>query len=398
MSNIASLSKVQPASFKGIGFLVDDVDTTGGRKLVTHEYPNTNKRYVEDLGELQETFTIRGFVHGADYDQKRDALIAALKDPGRGELIHPLFGEVTCVAKPYSLSESFNEFGVAKFSMTFEKADENTYPQVSNDNTSLINLLGGNLNNSITSDIGSIFNVTKQFPSNFLSARGILTAVSGALGINANNILKVTSEVSSFNTSLVSFTSNINSNINNPNNLAAGFLNLFGAYSLVGLNPSDQYSLLTSLFSYGAGDAAIPATTLQRAEREKNRQIINSAVNIFALSNAYNTVPLLTFTTETDIQIVQNQLSDQFGYVMANNNVSDDTIQQIKDLQVQVIQFLEAQLVNAFKIGTVLTNETSMTLLSFNYYGSVDNTDDLITLNNSIDISFVSGEVEILTQ
>lgn len=393
-----SLSKVQAASFKGIPFLVDNTNTEGGRKLVVHEYPNTNERFVEDMGELQETFTINGFVTGIDYDQKRDALIAALKDPGRGELIHPFFGEVTCVAKPYSLSESFQEFGVAKFTMTFDKSDASTYPSVSSDNTSLINLQSNSLNGLMNTDIASIFAVTQKYPGNFLSAKNIITAVSTALGVNASSVLKVASDISSFNSQLVSFVKKINSNIQHPANLGADFENLFGAYSLIGLNPKDQFDLLAGLFSYGSGEAPVPQTTVQRVEREKNRQVVNSAVNIFALSNAYNTVPFLTYTTEADVQNVQNQLQEQFTYVMSNNNASDDTVQAIKDLQVQVVKFLEVQLVNAFKISTVKTNQISMTLLCFNYYGSVDNTNALLSLNKTIDASFVEGQVEILTQ
>lgn len=393
-----SLSKVQTATYLGVTFLVDSADTTGGRKTVTHEYPNTNRREVEDLGELQNTFTLNGFVHGDDYAAQRDSLIAALTQPGRGQLTHPFFGTVTVVPKPFSVSESFTTFGIARFTMTFEKADELAYPTVSLNNTSLINLKSSSLNDLVGNDLANIFNVTKKYPANFLSGQGILIQIGNVLGINANNVLKVTNEVSSFTNKITSWTKDINSNINNPSQLATDFTSLFDSFSLIGLNPSDQFDLLSSLFLYGSSDAVIPATTVQLAEREKNRQIINSAVNINVLSNAYNTVPQLTFTTEDDIQNVQNILTKQFEYVMNNNNVSDDTIQALKDTHVEVVKFLEQQLVNTFKISTILSNEISMTLLCFSYYGSVDNTNDLISLNSTVDSSFVSGEVKILTQ
>ena len=325
-----ALSKLQPASFRGIGFLVDSASTDGGRKLVTHEYPNTNKRYVEDLGELQETFTINGLVTGQNYAQKRDSLIAALKQPDRGQLIHPMFGAVTVVAKPYSLNESMNEFGVAKFTMVFEKSDAATFPSASSDNTALINSQNNSLIGTIGNDINAIFAVSNKSPSNFLSAQTILQGVGAVFGINANNFLKVASQISQFNSNLASFNNNIKKNIQNPSNLVFDFQNLFGTYSLIGSTPANQYSLLTGLFEYGAKSTITVATTPEAKQNLANAQIINSAMNISALGYAYNIIPQLTFTTDVDIQTVQNQLQTQFNYIINNNNASDDTIQNLK--------------------------------------------------------------------
>ena len=128
---MALFDELQSASFKGVSFLVESTTTNAGRKTVTHEYPNTNIRFVEDLGESQEVYQITGIITGTDYIQNRDALIAALKSAGRGELVHPFFGSVQVTAKPYSLSENMTNLGIARFSMTFEKSDDSIYPNPS---------------------------------------------------------------------------------------------------------------------------------------------------------------------------------------------------------------------------------------------------------------------------
>lgn len=394
---LTALSKLRPASFRGVSFLVDTSTTDGGRKVVTHEYPQSSKRFVEDLGELQETYTLNGFVHGDDYAQKRDNLIAALKNPGRGQLIHPMFGVITVVAKPYNLNETMVEFGIARFTMTFERCDIPTNPVVSSDNTSLISSITDDLLGSISDDLSSVFLVSNKFPNNFISAQGIIRGVGAALGINVNNFLKITTQISQFNSNLASFIKNINRNIKDPSNLAFDFTNLFGTYALLGATPANQYSMVSSLFGYGSTVAPISTSTLQGVERARNAQIIYSAMNISAIANAYNIVTDLTFTTDRDIQLVQNQLQVQFEYIMNNNNASDDTIQLLKNLQVQVIKYLEQQLVNAFKIATIYTQEIPLSILCFDYYGNVDNTNNLIALNNSIDCTFVQGDINILT-
>ena len=395
---MALLDELQPGLFRGVTFLVESTTTNAGRKTVTHEYPNTNVRYVEDLGESQDIYQVTGIISGSNYVQDRDALISALKAPGRGELVHPFFGSIQVTAKPYSLSETLTSLGVARFSMTFEKSDESIYPSASSDNTSLINQKTSLLADLVGNDLATIFSVRKDYPLNFLSAKQILTGVSDAVGINADNVLKVADEVSSFSGFLLGFTENINSNINEPSTLASEFGLLFQSFSTIGSNAKDQFELLESLFNYGDGEAAIQQTTAQNIERETNRQIINSAVNLDALTYAYNTVPQLTFTTDEDVKNIQDRLDIQFDYVMLNNNATDDTIQALKDLRVEVRRNLEQKTVNAFKISTITAVDIPMSILCYQYYGSVDNTQALLDLNNTIDSSFVSGNVKILTQ
>ena len=66
------LENLNVASFRGARFLIKSHSTSGGRKTVNHEYPNSDRRFVEDLGELQETFSIQGIIHGDNYSLDRD--------------------------------------------------------------------------------------------------------------------------------------------------------------------------------------------------------------------------------------------------------------------------------------------------------------------------------------
>jgi len=391
------LEKLQPASFKGVRFLIDSTSTTAGRKTVTHEYPNRDSRFVEDLGALQETYSITGIVSGENYIADRDALIAALKSPGRGELVHPFFGSLQVTAKPFSLSENLTELGIARFSMTFEKSEELIYVSSSSSKKSLINQITDNLSGLVGRDLTNLFSVNKKYPLNFLSAKQILTGVTDNIGLNANEILKTADEISSFVGFLNGFSNNIVKTINDPSNLATEFQILFRSFSTIGSNAKNQFDLIKSLFNYGNNEPAIPQTTIPRVERETNRQIINSAVNINALAYAYNTVPVLDITTDEDIKKIEETLEVQFNYIMQNNNVSDETIQVLKDLRVEVSIFLKEKIVNTFKISTIQTKQIPMTILAYQYYGNVNNTVALLDLNQTINSSFVEGDTKILT-
>src|SRR4051812_2658899 len=86
------LQNFRPASFRGVVFQIDAADGEFGRRKVTHEYPQRDVPYTEDLGRRGRRFTITGYLVGGDYQTTRDELIEASEEEGAGELIHPYMG------------------------------------------------------------------------------------------------------------------------------------------------------------------------------------------------------------------------------------------------------------------------------------------------------------------
>ncbi len=86
------------ASFRGVPFKVEDEGAPVGRRVETHEYPNRDKPYTEDLGKITFRPSITAYVVGDDCFDQRDRLIDALNKPGPGTLVHPTYGELkVCV-------------------------------------------------------------------------------------------------------------------------------------------------------------------------------------------------------------------------------------------------------------------------------------------------------------
>lgn len=390
------LKDLHVASFKGAVFLIDSSSTTGGRKSVTHEYPQSDRRFVEDLGELRETYTMTGIIHGDNYVADRDNLIQQLKSEGSGELVHPFFGSLTVFSKPYSLTQNLNELGLARFSMTFELTQESVFPKIATNNTSLISDISGKTITSTGVDFLDKFNVSKNIPANFQDASTTLGRVADSLGINADTVLKVGDNVNIFERTLKTFRDNLNRYIFVKDKLLDSIFTTFNEYAQVGRSAKDQFDLLVSVFSFGDDDEPITPTTVKKVERAQNRDIINGYVQVSALSYAYNVVPSLTFDTEDDINEIQGILDEQFDKVIETSGLSSETISDLKDLRVQVRGFLDQAAVAAFKISTVETYSTPMTILAYQYYGDTTKTQQLIDLNAINDPSFVEGEVKVL--
>lgn len=86
------------ASFRGVPFKVEEESAGTGRRVETHEYPNRDKPYTEDLGKITFRPSITAYVVGDDCFDQRDRLIDALNKPGPGTLVHPTYGELkVCV-------------------------------------------------------------------------------------------------------------------------------------------------------------------------------------------------------------------------------------------------------------------------------------------------------------
>ena len=83
-----------PASFRKVTFDVISTRDTGSRDVAVHEYPYVDGGDVEDLGRKPRNLRMTAIFWGDTYEQKLQALIAALDEYGGDELIHPVFGSM----------------------------------------------------------------------------------------------------------------------------------------------------------------------------------------------------------------------------------------------------------------------------------------------------------------
>ena len=122
--------EMQSGSFRGVPFLTAAIDTSIGRRVATHEYPDKNAPYQEDMGRQARGFVVQCYVVGADYMQARNALIKAIEKKGAGKLIHPFMGEINVQALTARVREGSGQEGMARISVTFAEAGNNAFPAI----------------------------------------------------------------------------------------------------------------------------------------------------------------------------------------------------------------------------------------------------------------------------
>lgn len=115
--------RLKKAKYNEASFYIDSDETTGGRRIVIHEFPYADTHATEDLGKKATQWSITGLIVGAQYRHEAEELVKALEKKGIGKLNHPYIGmnkQVRCLS--YRRSESSKEYGFIRFTMTFTEA------------------------------------------------------------------------------------------------------------------------------------------------------------------------------------------------------------------------------------------------------------------------------------
>jgi len=119
---------VQPGSFRGVPFYVEEHGHEGGRRWAHFEYPGRDAPFSEDLGRTQRRFLLRAYVIGSDYMGTRDRLLAALETAGAGLLVHPYLGQITVCCDTYRTREADEDGGICRFDLAFSESSETAAP------------------------------------------------------------------------------------------------------------------------------------------------------------------------------------------------------------------------------------------------------------------------------
>jgi prophage DNA circulation protein len=110
--------RLLPASFRGVGFWIDQAKTPVGRKGQLHEYPQRDLPFFEDLGQQARTHDITAFIIGADCLEQRDKLLKAL-EAGSGELVHPWLGRLQVKVGECDMTHTRQDGGLVTFALKF---------------------------------------------------------------------------------------------------------------------------------------------------------------------------------------------------------------------------------------------------------------------------------------
>lgn len=388
-----NIKDLQQGSFKGVPFLFVGSSGTGGRKNVFYEYPNTDKRGVSDLGLNLKSFTLTIYISGdnnSDYKQNRDRFISALESQGAGILVHPTFGQLNCAIDGYTLDENISHLNRADFSVNFKEVSEPIKPAETQNNIPKIENIAVDTIDKTSTDINDNFSISKSNFANFETAREKAQSISNKLTEISIQVEKRTEVFNEFTNLVNDFDDSISAIISQPDLYADKFKELFDGFRLIASDATERFLMFTKLFNFGSDDAEISTETNFQIERKENNDIINNAVNCNSLAYAYATLKEISLSNEDEFNRFNELLNNQWEYLQ-EQDLNNDVRENILDLRGEVEKYIDT--LNLPELISIETEETSPTLLSYQYYGDTARDDQISSLNALKDYGVIAGNI-----
>jgi len=119
---VAWEKRLLDASFRGVTFDCQLWDDDWERHAVEHLRPYVDGADMEDLGRGARRMRVKAIFFGDDYEDRLEAFLKVLDEPGKGDLVHPVFGPCKAqVSTPHVHHESEN-VDQAEVEVTFSES------------------------------------------------------------------------------------------------------------------------------------------------------------------------------------------------------------------------------------------------------------------------------------
>ncbi|MCK4758545.1 MAG: DNA circularization N-terminal domain-containing protein [Candidatus Aminicenantes bacterium] len=392
------LIQLKTANYKGVEFAIRDMPTTGGNRIIKFNYPGSDKQSIEVQGKLPRSFSITAVIPHENYFSERDELLRVLEDGERGTLVHPTFGAIENVINgEYGLSENITELGRAEVTIQFEIDDSVGIPTESGNLGEEVAEQSNQLNNDLEEDFGEEYEVSLTSTGNFADALDNIGQVSQAIADASKTYNAPAEDLATIAAEINTFNGAIGNQIQSPTVLASSINGLFQSLDNLQETAERAFAQMKAMFNFGDDDPIIQEDTVGRIERKKNRDATRTMMKTQALSYAYVNASLITYETSDDLDLIQNQLEDQYLSIRNNELISNRTLEQLDRLRVQALKALDSASVNTRSIITIETSRKPLSVLVYEYYGNTELFDTIAELNNIKQNSFVEGEIRILT-
>jgi prophage DNA circulation protein len=359
---------------------------------------------------------LEAYIIGPDYMGWRDDLIKALEQRDVGELIHPYRGilNVALVA-PARITESADEGGMARFTLSFIQVDNNTQPSFRPDTPALVNAAADNAKAALGKDFAKKFSI-----------KGLADfVVNGAMAI-INGALDFVSYVSNFTNNgplgeLMHAASAISGALatlmSTPAMLASGIQGQIYGLASLRSTPAEAFAAMQSFFSSfsgfdsGLNNSSTPSippillTTPSRIQQQINQSAVIDLVRRTAIVEATRASSQIDFTSYNDAQAALTLLANALDTELLSMTItstgqavpiSDDVYDALLTLRVAMVRDINARGANLAQLTTITLPSTMPSLVAaYRIYGDCTMEADIVVRNNIRRPGFLPGGIPL---
>lgn len=380
-----------------------------GWRLQTHQYPERDTPWTQNLGRDAESLTVVGYVSGHDYDIRRDAVLKAAREGSTGTLVLSRVGPIQAELKSCSCAESVADGGKATFTFQFVEPGKRELPAWERDTSGLLASSVQSVESSARDDFDESFSLP-GFPS-FVTDDALSTLTAGLDALRSFNgrVAGVIAPFSEVAGRIDDIGSELRSLVLSPRSLVNSIVDV--ARSSFGVLQSVDgalagYKHVSVVF---ASVDPVVGDTPSRVRQRENRAAIIRLFNTVCLAEMVSSVAVKSIA----IDVLSNKESpfDSYNHAIA---VRDDAaaliefellvapdrvyaeLQTLRKLLVEHIAAHGSRLERVREIS--LESERPVLALAHDLYGGIDNVDDLVRRNQFSHPGFVpAGRViEIL--
>lgn len=403
-----------PASFKGVQFYIfSEALTEEGRKIILHEYVNSNQRFVEDIGQIPSKFSLRAFVSGDDFLERSDSLRRVLNEKGPGRLVMPVFGvHDQTYALSYNVDASQQSVGEIQFGLEFAIGRPAAGPTQTRKKTEDVYVAGDQARANIQNQIAAFWDVPSVVANVIIGQSDIQQSVNQVIDRVSDfvdtdflsDILFIQRKVSQDLPSIVRNGERIGQyligadadNLGVWQNISLGIsksiINQF-------INSSVAFNSILELAYFGQGQtltisgigirgsnptqlpsgailALWPDTTAGRIKRNYNRLVIVNGIRLAALVTAYEIAAAQSYKTQDEIIDVRQRLENIHEELLRDDTIDDDVIQanndvrfSIENVRLAALDVLEQKAQETFGIVPIeIRGKSGAFVIAYNLY------------------------------
>lgn len=415
------LTDLQPASFNEVSFLFIDEMKEGGKKIVTHEYPFSDRRFTEELGELPPIFRMQAIIHGSMQD--RFDFETALTRPGLGKLVHPVYGDIEVKSTTYSVNSSQASIGEFRFSVTFEASEKNITTSPISQTREDTSQDADDSRSSLESAMKNIYRDPKTSFEVTRSRNKLIALVGDLQGLIDTVASPDAAKKVLFNRQINKMIASAGNYVQDADQLALELSICFDrALDIVEspdqlleqwtqglgfgylLNPSKYFGY----FTYDRGISVGETNTIKRKNAEINRQLMNEYFRMQALVNLYEATAYKDFRTAVELNETMDALStayrlqfqDSYEVSMDIPRASND--QDVRDrmlvLRSNALSTYAGKLQNAWHVVDIYPGVSSIALTTYRYYGDLGNLDLISNLNKDNKVSYLDNGIKAVAK
>jgi len=407
--------RMYAASFRGVEFLARlESQPEAGRKSVLHEYPNSDQRFVEDLGQVVPVFTLDAFVSGDLWRNIASDLEKELNTAGTGKLVMPTFGSKTVYPLPYTKDASQKSVGIISYKLTFAVGNPAVAPEETIPDVQLVFIAGNGARGLLTTLFAAA-----------LAAPALINNALVAIQDLQNGLDSMLEDLKSVIT--LEFLDDFAKTIKNLGNKAAQLVSTpidFAQGMIQGDEPETGLWQISSL-GFGTGgniDAALaftefgadlinitdvdgaavteiagdetssntpywPEDTKERIDRNENRRTFVRMIRLNALFVSYEQLAAATYNTTDEVETARNKVESAYKRIMLDGTEDENALQSdnqmkilIETLRSNALAVLEQKEQEVFGLAELdYGYPISRFVLAYNLYAEQFTNDGLLT-------------------